>query len=192
MSKKYKIIQKRLRLSKGEVQEYYIDENPKVQIAETRAKDKKIYVNKRFENLPEKEKVAILYHERGHSNFLLWKCFKEVSSWFFSFGLIFFGMSIILLLVNLTTKYLIFDIPNLIWIVGIIIGLFLFVGFISITYLLENIADIYSISKTNNKTLIEVIKKEYANRNKSGWSKYILHPSPKLRDKIAESILKWN
>lgn len=72
----------------------------------------------------------------------------------------------ILLIINLITKDLIFNLANFIWVLSIIIGLFLFVGFVSINYLLESIADIYSITKTKDKTLIKAIKKEYDRSNK--------------------------
>ena len=192
MREKYKLIAKKLELSKGEIQSYYLDENPKANIAEYRKKEKKICVNKKFEELPKKEKIAILYHERGHSNFYLWRFFHEIGQFFYSFSLIFSGFSILLILVNLITNDLIFEIPNLIWIIMFISGLFFFIGFVSINYLLESIADIYSVLKTKDKTLIKVIKREYDGRNKKSWrDKYILHPSPNLREKIMEKILKW-
>lgn len=193
MKQKYKLISKKLELSKGEIQEYYIDENPKSQIAETRKKDKKIYVNKRFENLPKNEKIAILYHERGHSSFYLWKFFHEVGQFFFAFSLIFLIFPILLLLVNIATNNLIFNLSNFIWVIAIFVGLFLFVGFISINYLLESIADIYSVTKTRNTILIKCIKDLYNQKEnkKTWWEKYILHPSPNTREKIMRLILKW-
>src|SRR3989344_554527 len=191
MREKYKLIAKRLELSRGEIQSYYLDENPKANIAEYRKKEKKICVNKKFEELPKKEKIAILYHERGHSNFYLWRFFHEIGQFFYSFSLIFSGFSILLILVNLITNDLIFEIPNLIWIIMFISGLFFFIGFVSINYLLESIADIYSVLKTKDKTLIKVIKRDYDGSNKKSWrDKYILHPSPNLREKIIEKILK--
>ena len=51
MKEKYKLIAKKLELSKGEIQSYYLDENPKANIAEYRKKEKKICVNKKFEEV---------------------------------------------------------------------------------------------------------------------------------------------
>jgi len=192
MKEKYKLIAKKLELSKGEIQSYYLDENPKANIAEYRRKDKKICVNKKFEELPKKEKIAILYHERGHSNFYLWRLFHEVGQFFYSFSLIFIIFPTLLFLTNQLTNSLIFNIPNLIWVIFFLLGIFLFAGFVSINYLLESIADIYSVLKTKDKNLIKVIKREYDRSNKkSWWAKHILHPSPNLREKIMESFLKW-
>lgn len=179
---KYKLIPRKLELSRGEKQEYYLDENPKANFAEYRKKDKKICVNKRFEELPRKEKIAVLYHERGHSNFYLWEFFHNLARFFYLFTVLSLSCFIIFMIAE-----------NLFWIIFIIIGIFFFVSFVSINYLLESIADVYSVAKTNNNTLIKIIKIEYSRKKnkKSWWAKYILHPSPDLREKIMGLILKW-
>jgi len=195
MKQIYKLIPKKLELSKGEIQEYCMDENPKANFAEYRKKEKKICVNSKFEKLPKKEKIAILYHERGHSNFYLWRLFHEIGQFFYSFSLIFIVFSIILFLVNQLANNLIFNIPNLIWGIFFLSGIFLFFGFMSINYLLESIADIYAISKMRDLTLIKGIKRLYekdAKENKiTFWRKYILHPSPNMREKIMRRFLEW-
>lgn len=190
MKIKYNLIPKKLKLSKGEVQDYFIDENPKANFAEYRKEKKQICVNKRFETLSEREKVAILYHERGHSNFYLWKLFHEMGQFFFCISVSFFMFPGLFILINMIAKIKLFNVSNLIWIILMISGIFYFGFFIGINYLLESIADIYSVAKTNDKTLINIVKREYKDK-KSWWDKYILHPSPDLREDIIELILKW-
>jgi len=195
MNQKYKLIPKKLELAKGEVQEFCLDENPKANFAEYRKKEKKICVNSKFEILPKKEKIAILYHERGHSNFYLWNFFHELGQFFFSFSWIFILFSILLRLTNQLTNNLIFNIPNLIWIIFFFIGIFLFMGFISTNYLLESIADVYAVSRMRNLILIKCIKRLYekdAKENKiTFWRKYVLHPSPNIREKVMRRVLEW-
>lgn len=193
MIEKYKLIPKKLEMAKSEIQEYCLDENPKANFAEYRKKEKKICVNSKFEKLSKQERIAILYHERGHSNFYLWGLFKEIGQFFYLLSLIFIVFSIILFLTNQLTNNLIFNIPNLIWSIFFLTGIFLFVGFVSINYLLKIIADIYSVAKTNNLKLAKCIKNLYnAKEDKKGlWAKYILHPSPSIREKIMKTILKW-
>ena len=68
---KYAIIPKRMKLLYGEEQEYNLDTNPRANIAETRRKDKKIYVNNRFEHFSKKEKVSPLRFDNIISLILL-------------------------------------------------------------------------------------------------------------------------
>lgn len=191
MKVKFENIPKEMELLYGEKQKYFLDKNPKAMIAVTKRQDKKIYVNDKFEELSEREKIAILYHERGHSNFYLWKFFFELKEFFFSLSILFLFFPLILIFIN-KLDILIFQIPNLFWILSIIFGFSFFVFFVSINYLLEIIADIYSASKTKDETLIKCINDEYKRRNKkSWWAKYITHPSPKLRKKIIKLILEF-
>ena len=97
------------------------------------------------------------------------------------------------LIFNQFLNTLLFEVPNLVWILFIIISCLSFSIFILINYFLEIIADIYSVAKTNNRTLINCVNRLYNDKEnkKTFWDKYILHPSSNIREKITEQILKW-
>jgi len=185
---KYKITEKKIKLLNKEFQRYFVDENPKAHIAITKKKDKQIYVNASFEQLTKNQKLAIIYHEIGHSRFILWKPLLEFAGVLLSISFLTFFLPVFFLILNYLYSFNIFNVPNLIWFISLALGLIIFGVHILFYWFLEIIADINSISKMDKKYLIKLIEKEYSSNKRSFWDKYITHPPWELRKKIMEGI----
>ena len=168
------------------VQEYFIDESKKVHGAEVRA-DNKIYVESNFERLPRNEQLAIIYHERGHSNFKLLSWIKLIQPFQLILFVLLFFMAIIYILIAVLTR-------KPLGVFGIFGGIFLlfsiveFVSFMFFNWLLEVIADLNSTKNIDKKILISQLKSLYARKDIGFWRRYIDHPPIKLRIKIMEAF----
>jgi len=180
--------EKEIKLLSGGFQKYYLDKNPKAPIAITKKKDKQIYVNDSFEGLKKNEKLSIIYHEIGHSKFILWKPFLEFAGILLSISVLITFFPIMFLILNYSFSFNIFNIPNLIWLIFLILGLIIFSVHTAFYWFLEIIADVNSIAKIDKKYLIKLIEKEYSSNKRNFWDKYITHPSWKLRKKIMEAF----
>ena len=181
MKKKFE--KRTIKLPNGAFEEYFINPKQKT-IAMTRKLDRKIYVNNDFENLSKKKKDTIILHERGHSNFWLWRISLELGGILLSLAFIFIFFSLFFITFNLTLKIKIFGFGNLLWIMFILIGLINFLGFVLINWLLEIIADLNSIKNIRKQFVIKTIGEFYENKKFNLWNDLILHPPWKLRKRL--------
>ncbi len=188
MNKKDNLVEKEIKLLNKESQKYFLDKSPKAPIAITKKKDKQIYVNSSFEGLKKNEKLSIIYHELGHSKFILWKPFLEFAGILLSISILITFFPFFFLILNYYFSFSMFNISNLIWLIFIILGLLIFSVHATFYWLLEIIADVNSIGKVDKKYLIRLIEKEYSSNKINFWGKYITHPPWKLRKKIMETI----
>jgi len=177
---------KEILLDKGDKEVYFIDKRQK-HIAITK-RDKRIYVNEAFLRLSNKKKRIVIYHERGHSKFILWKFCFEFANSLLLLSLISIIFPLFILLLNLLFKITMFKISNLIWIFFVILGISLFINHVLINWLLEILADANAIKFINKKDVISTIDNIYKEKKKNFWGDNIFHPPWKLRKKIMEKL----
>ena len=138
MKSKKIYVKKEIILKDGTKQEYFIDSDPKAHIAQVREK-RKIYVNKNFEKLPREDKLVTIYHERGHSKFLLFTLLSK-------FAVPIFGiLALITFLSIIITGY------KPIAIILFIDTILMFATYYLIFWLLEIIADANAIKAMGKK-----------------------------------------
>lgn len=173
-------------LRDGEKQDIYFD--PKFKgLAEVR-RDKKIYVSKKFFNLKKNQKVGIIYHERGHSNFCLWKTIMNICPFFLSIGLTLMFFSLLSLILNYLLNFRIFNISNVIWIILLVCALMNLFSYVMFMWFLEILADANSTKKVNKVTMIHTIGNFYKKKKLNPFGDWVLHPPWKLRKKIIEEL----
>jgi len=184
--KKKKFKSGKIELLDKKSQEYFIDKSNKVHGAEVRS-DNKIYVESNFEKLSRNEQLAIIYHERGHSNFKLLNWIKLIQPFQLILFVLLFFMALMYILIAIITR-------RPFGVFGIFGGVFLlfsigeFVGFMFFNWLLEIIADLNSIKNIDKKVLVSQLKSLYGKKDLGFLRKYIDHPPINLRIKIMEAF----
>lgn len=182
-------------LNNGIREEVLIDKKQK-HIALAKTSDKRIYVNKEFLNKTKKQQKAIVYHERGHSKFILFRLSYQIADIF-----------CILFLLSLIISALTFIFFSIVYLLGvfytqlIINWNYLFYGvatlFISFTnlliysfinWLIEIIADFNSKKNVGIENFKNSIITYYQEKEFNLWNDWIKHPPWKLREKIMEGL----
>lgn len=183
-----KFEKKILKLKGQDKEEYFIDPRSKAHIAQVRT-DNRIYINNKFEKLPLIDRQTIIYHERGHSKFKLFRLLSHLIAPVF-LAICFFTLllSLFILIVNFKFNLQIFDIPNVIWFIGIIISILFFISAVIIYWLQEIISDSNAVKKIGKKQVVKAIGTFYLNKKFNLWNDLVLHPPWKLRKKIIEGL----
>jgi len=176
--KKEKLEEATLKLGKYKSQKYLIDPHPKAHIAQVK-KDRRIYVNMEFLKLSKKEQLAIIYHERGHSNFILFKWVNLLQSFYFPLSLLFTLIGLMsLMLYSLSRSFLVIGFALM------LVGILLFLGFVFLFWLVEVIADSNAVKIFGKEQVIKTVEKQYLNKRIGWWRRNIEHPPWKLRKRI--------
>lgn len=181
-------IRKTIKLLTEKEQEYFIDPNPDAHIAEVRNPNKKICVNNRFENLSNNEKLAVIYHELGHSKFKRYDFFSEIANIFLTFSVLLILFSFFFLIFNFIFNISLFNLSSLIWFIFILCGICFFFFYMFVFWFLEIIADINSCARIDKKHLIKIIENEYSSKKIGFWRRNIIHPPWRLRKKIMDGL----
>ncbi len=177
MPKKKELRSGKIVLLDNQVQVYFIRE--KVSGIGGVCRGNKIYVGKQFEELPREEQLALIYHERGHLNFRLFKWTRIIQ--LFSFLVSF-------LCIFLTPpKNITYSLIDLI-IDSIIIGTWL-ICFALFNWFLEIVADLNAIWNIDKKYQISLLKRLYRRKDLlDNLISCLAHPPLKLRIKIMEAL----
>lgn len=139
--------------------------------------DNTMCVNNKFLKLPVDEQEVIIYHERGHLNFVLWKY-----SGYLRAGLLTASVFSVLfpLLTLLNVSF-----PIWIFLLG---GSIFFISFIAVYWLLEVIADANAVKHVGKEKIIKTIEKQYLSKKPNFIADNIFHPPWKLRKRIMEEL----
>ena len=190
--------EKRVALNNRDFEWVFLNKKQK-HIATTQLKDKRIYVNKSFfdkERAKEKQKT-IIYHERGHSHFLLWRplsylaiIFKFIFLVFLIFSLFTFVYIGILYLLGVVYQSFFININYIFY--GLTLLSLSIINLLVITvisWMLEVIADfnaVKNMGKENfNDSVIHYYKEE---KEFNLWNDWIIHPPWKLRKRIMDEL----
>lgn len=179
-----------IHLKDGKPEKIFLDPNPNAHIGKTDWRYRIIVNRKKFdENLDNNSRLALIYHELGHSRLSLPWILSErlILSLLFLFSILFFMSSlsfVAYLIIN-------FNIINL-----ISFGFMIFLSIIfSITFTLfcwlrEIISDLYASKKVGKNAVIKVIEEQYKKSKNNFFMSHILHPPWKRRIKLIEMLDK--